>query len=61
MAAREFNLAEGSLKESFAVAGHELDSIGALVELYDAWHRFDPSAGHETSREHWRSRLVESE
>ena len=34
--------------------------IGALVQLYEAWHTLDPDAGHAASADSWRARLPAS-
>ncbi|MDP7189804.1 MAG: tetratricopeptide repeat-containing protein, partial [Phycisphaerales bacterium] len=36
---------------------HTLDSINALIKLYDAWHEVEPDAGHDAKADEYRQLL----
>ena len=38
-----------------------IDTITALVELYDAWHAAEPNQGYDAQAAEWRARLAEQQ
>jgi non-specific serine/threonine protein kinase/serine/threonine-protein kinase len=55
-AALDFSMAEASLLEAHSLSANQR-GVGALIDLYDAWHAAEPGDGHNADATAWREAL----
>ena len=66
---KRYDEAEAALLEAHEIlksaqgANHEqtTEAVGALAELYDAWHAAEPGEGHDAKATEWRVKLPDTD